>query len=233
MTTSAVYLDASDSISRTTGPAYNAITIAAWVKPSSTIANFVATYFAFVRTTGYAYYGAFGAVWYGDDSALVRLTGGGFSNVDSSQDYEIFREEWLYVAFTSAGAVTDGFKGYVWTADGTLQKAISATPTGSGTIDSMYLLATDGGNNDTLGKVAYGRVWSRVLTQANLEAEMFSPTIVDDTNIYNAFTDDPSTDVSGQSHPWTVSGLTTDGSDTPPVSTGIPGFTFVWTVPPG
>jgi hypothetical protein len=221
---SAVINAVTDSIYRTSGPAYNAFTMAFWVKMDPSIADFSTSNLCFINA-GWSYYMGIRIV-VGDGTGLetgarLVLTGGGFTDaqgpVAPDYDPDFDRGEWLYLALTSAGAVTDGAKAYLWTADGTLQQSLSGTPTGSGTLDQIEI--GDLAGDSTIGKYAYGRVWSRVLTPANLEAEMFSPTVVGTTDIYSAFEDDPSTDVSGQSHPFSITSIGT-GSDTPPVLTG-------------
>jgi hypothetical protein len=210
---SAVINSVTDSINRTSGPAHNALTLAFWMKVDSSIVDNVPANICFINSS-YAYYVGIRMIFAALGGRLV-ITGGGITDPVNPDDPSIERNTWLYVAMTSAGAVTDGFKAYVWSADGVLQQTAFGTPTGSGTLDSIQIGNLDG--DATLGKYAYGRVWSRVLTQANLEAEMFSPTVVGTTNIYSAWVDDPSTDVSGQSHPFSVTSITTD-ADTPPVT---------------
>jgi len=66
------------------------------------------------------------------------------------------------------------------------------------------------------GKCAQVRLWDAVLSQSEIEAELASSTIVRTANINTAFEDDPSTDVSGNSRPWSVNSVDIDAADYPP-----------------
>jgi hypothetical protein len=136
------------------------------------------------------------------------------------------REEWYYVGVSHAGNSAGGNILYVWDDTGTLLETLSYTGSGSGTLAEYNFMRFDG--DAALGKIGYGRVWSRVLTQADFVDEMFSPSVVDTADIYSAFEADPATDTSGQSHPWTLTGGEADTGDTPPVNVALTPIVMTW-----
>jgi len=86
----------------------------------------------------------------------------------------------------------------------------------------MFIGESSTGADETFyGKVSCARVWDAALSQAELEAEMASSTIVRTANINTAFLNDYATDVSGNSRPWTgVGSPTLSTVNYPPISFG-------------
>jgi hypothetical protein len=125
---------------------------------------------------------------------------------------------WVYVALTGAtanGAPTMRW----WNASGTLQDTQAGADPGSGT--GLYLCVGNEGrllDRGRVGKYAYWKVWDEELTQGQIEADMFSPTVVRTTNFNTGFADS-ATDIGPNGRNWTLSGTGTD-SDTPPVDLG-------------
>jgi hypothetical protein len=135
---------------------------------------------------------------------------------------------WVYIAITGNGTNTVG---YWWTDNSgspQLGNSTTRTTTGAGDISQMTVCARHTAGTGATGKYAYWKVWDRVLTQANLEAEMFAPGVVDSTNFNTGFADSE-TDIGPNGRDWTWNSITTD-SDTPPVSAGLTPIVMTWTL---
>jgi hypothetical protein len=145
-------------------------------------------------------------------------------NVTSNVDWNLSHTDsvWIYIAITCAGTGTDQYKGYWWNANGTLGGSFSTTTSDAGAT-ANYLFVGSRAGNTLLGNAAYIRVWDRVLTQANLEAEMFSATIVNGADINTALGTNDFNDVSGNGRNWTAYGVDLDTSGTiePPIVTAV------------
>jgi hypothetical protein len=152
------------------------------------------------------------AFWNVDNKLrMAEVTTNAFSDPQPAVD------TWAYFAFSHNGAANP--TGYWWLADGTFQSSQIATFSSSfdtetatdmvvGNRSSQYDLAH-------VGKYAYWKVWNAALTQAEFEAEQFSPTFVRTANANTGFADS-ATDISGNGRDWILGGIGTD-ADTPPV----------------
>jgi hypothetical protein len=130
---------------------------------------------------------------------------------------------WVFVAIsTDITDVDFGTKGYWWpNSSGTLgavTSAVSPSPQSGTPSDMAVGCRAYYYDTQMNGNYAYWKTWNRVLTQANFEAEAYSPTFVDETNANTGFADS-ATDIGPNGRNWTLSGTTTD-SDTPPVTLG-------------
>lgn len=65
-------------------------------------------------------------------------------------------------------------------------------------------------------KVAQGRVWSRMLSEAEVEAELASRLPVSTSSLVSAFEDNPTVDISGNSKPWSIADVIISAGDWPP-----------------
>jgi hypothetical protein len=125
---------------------------------------------------------------------------------------------WVYLALTGAAATGSPTLRW-WNASGTLQATEGAAGNPSGT--AIYLCVGNEGrllDRGRVGKYAYWKVWDEELTQGQIEADMFSPTVVRTTNFNTGFAD-TGTDIGPNGRNWTLTGTGTD-SDTPPLASG-------------
>jgi hypothetical protein len=132
--------------------------------------------------------------------------------------------DWFYAAITCDGTAIGDLVAYWWNTAGVLQQSVvNDAVVGTGTMTRAEF-----GNFSMFSglwsdaEIAYGRVWGAALSQAELEAEMFSPTIVRTTDIYSAFSGagGSGSDVSGNGRDWSLNG-TVAGASEPPVSTSV------------
>lgn len=124
-------------------------------------------------------------------------------------------EEWLYISISCAGGGTDGMTCRVWDATG--QLITSATrDLATRSLQQLSIANRIAVNASLLGEYAHWRVWDAALSQSELEAELASITPVRTTNLNRAFEDDPTVDVSGNSLPFSQSGMTAVSSEWPP-----------------
>jgi hypothetical protein len=153
-----------------------------------------------------------------DSATDLKLRRNLNENLDFSADPST--NVWIYVAYSCAGTGTDQYKGYWWNANGTLGASLSTSTNDAGITPNVFVVGARQGASFN-GYFAYIRLWNRVLTQANFEAEMFSPTIVGATDINTAIGTDSYNDVSGNGRNWTNKGTTIDSSGDfePPVIT--------------
>ena len=128
---------------------------------------------------------------------------------------------WIYAAFSNAGSGSTDLKGYIWNANGSLFTTVSreGQAVGFGAASMGVGALPGGGVGYTDLKCAYIRVWDRVLTQADLEDERFSPTVVDATNINTALGTSSSDDTTGNARHWTFNSIDITSDDEPPVTT--------------
>lgn len=131
-----------------------------------------------------------------------------------SGDYSsISTDTWYYVSASNNGT---NAVARIWSATGTLlftstANSASFTPTVMDFGNDDYT-----GGEQITGKLCYGRVWDAVLSQAELEDEMFSETPVRTANLNTAFNNADGTDESGNGRNWTLTNITTS-SDFPDV----------------
>jgi len=138
---------------------------------------------------------------------------------------------WLYVAITGNGTNTVG---YWWTDNSgapLLGDSETRSNSATGSIIEMAVCSR-GGAEGAPGKYAFWKVWDHVLTQSELEAEMYSPTFLTGPDYYadaNTGFADSETDIGPNGRNWTWNSITTD-SDTPPVVFGLTPIVMTWTL---
>ena len=197
-----------DRIARTTSlPALSGCTVAGWVKPSdvSPASNQYAVHVPADTDAGLIFY----------NGELYVLGGSGTTVFGSSPS----AGSWLYVALTSNGTDTIG---YWWTdSSGTpvLGDSETRADAGTGTTIGMSIGNRSTPDQGLVGKFAYWKAWSAVLSQSALEAEMYAPDFLPANSASKlcGFADSQ-TDLAGASD-WTLTSIDTD-SDTPPVDFG-------------
>ncbi len=175
------------------------------------------------------------AAWYKrvahveDNQVILSVNSAGTFTVGMTQAVDLWRvqagssinsvsngpalDTWYYLALTCAGTGATDTTFRIWSAAGTLIETLQATGQVQ-TVTSVQVL-NSGFGQYTSGKAAYGRLWDAVLSQAELEAELASSTIVRTANINTAFGADSATDVSGNARDWATNAITVDSADNP------------------
>jgi hypothetical protein len=149
------------------------------------------------------------------DDALHGNSGGFLSNAFSSTPAD---DVWVYLAITQNGGGSSTTRW--WNAAGSLQESQNCDET-TGTPNSVTVGDRAGYlDNQRNGRYAYWKLWDRALSQANLEADMFSPTVVGTSDFNSGFADS-TTDIGPNGRNWTENGTSWD-ADTPPVNLGSP-----------
>lgn len=149
----------------------------------------------------------------GSSYLMLRFDSGGAQFlIASNGDFTAFTAKpttgsWFYAA-VAANATNAVFRW--WNSSGTLQETVTGTAAASFTGSELTIGNDDSGNSTRWADIwtAQVRVWDDVLTQGELESELASSSPVITTNLNTAFEDDPATDVSGNSRPWSTSGIT-------------------------
>jgi hypothetical protein len=193
---------------------------AGWTAPSATL--FTAA--AWVKAASISDYDHIFQLGTSARSTLKLSTTFGFSvesngNVVNDQTPAVSTGSWYYAAISCGGTGASDLKGYLWDDTGTL--LIELTGTGySHSAGYFYFGGGNSGGYSINGRLADGRCWDAVLSQSELEAEMFSRSVVHTTDFNSGFVDVTNNYIAPQaSRVWTIYGATQD-SDTPPVSGG-------------
>jgi hypothetical protein len=139
------------------------------------------------------------------------------------------RDQWIFYSLSATTGTTDSVFGrWYYDNSGTLTLGGSVMAENqSGTPDSVLCGTRRSVDYGFAAKFAYVKVWDRRLLNAEIEAEAYSPTVVDDTNFNTGFADS-ATDIGGNGRDWTLNSITTD-SDTPPVNLITP-IVMTWTL---
>jgi hypothetical protein len=124
--------------------------------------------------------------------------------------------EWVFCAYTLD--IFSAFLEHVYWYDDdyTQQGHKSASSGGSVAIDYIEIGTQDTFSGGITGYVAQGRVFDRVLTQAEIEAEMQSSSPVLTANCLSAFENDPGIDVTGHGNAWEARIYQIDPAEYPP-----------------
>lgn len=219
----AVRIDASgDYLRRTTSlPSDTNSTIAGWAKLVSDRTG-QWRYFCCIEnaTTSASAYRLMG--WNSSNEFNVEDGSGStaFSAAPSNGD-------WFYFALVCNGTTTNATTGYYIKLDGTVYTAAQSTT--SAFTEAVVYLGSDSYDEWNNLSFAHVKIWDAVLTQAELQQEMWSIVPQRYTNLHlwtPLFSHTDLVDYSGNGRNWTGGGtLTTE--DGPPVSWGSP----IWVVP--
>jgi hypothetical protein len=207
---SLVFADLTDNASRAASlPISSALSMSGWANLDSVTLGAL-SYIMQARTGAQGY-----GIALNSSNELRLYTPSGSTSLFSAG---ISAAVWNYFAISRTSDTV--YQSYIWNASGTL--IATADSTGDTfTQDPVELLVMNGSssvNQSALGKAAYWKVWDEGLSQAQFEAEMFSPIVVRTTNFNTGFADS-ATDIGPNGRDWTLTGTTTD-SDTPPVRLG-------------
>jgi len=201
----------SDVIARTANlPSFTAFTIGGWFK-RTTDRDSYENYIGFIRTGSFLMSVQNRPSGDGNWIGINDDQGGG-ANYGSG---EPAITTWFYIALTNNGT---NAKLYWYNTSFALVGSVLSIGSNSftGTTSEVNVLRESLYSTWANARCAQVRVWDAVLSQSEIAAECASSTIVRTSNINTAFEDDPATDVSGNSRPWTTSGITVDASDYPP-----------------
>jgi hypothetical protein len=210
------------------------LTVTAWIKVQDVISGFFRTFiwasmssgrFVFLGTDGSAYGAEFHDLYV--QSPMFSGPATGYVIVDDVPDIGV----WCGFALTfKQGDATSGGRAYDenGTALGSYLTNVSGVTTNETTSYIEIGTQTDFGNEFHC-KIAQGRVWNRILSQVEIEAELASSMPVSTTGLISAWENDPAIDVSGSGNPFATSNLTISTLDWPPnyaaeeISYSVPG----------
>lgn len=205
-----VFDGTADYVRRTANlPTSTAVTIAGWVKITSYTGGAYGIQLS-VYADGANRYSTYTNP-YSSPNFKLQVTNGTGSSAEGTV---ATADTWHYYAVVCGATGAGEAKCYKWDDTGTIEDSLTVAGV-TFTTASMTVGAEPEGSCHAM-KVAQLRVWDRALSQAELEDELASSTIVDATNINTAWEDDPETDVSGNSRPWTVSGTSVSSADFAP-----------------
>jgi len=199
-------------------PQYSAATLAGWWKSASG-AKASATQFI----CGFGSATSSGALITTTNTLALRRFSGATSNAVTEPNWS--EQTWYYIAVTYAET---NHHMYVWNSSGSLVGSTSSADSGAPTWTAVEVANRHDGGLGATGKYAYWKMWDRKLTQPNLEAEMFEPTVIGASDFNSGFADSE-TDIGPNSRNWTPGSVDTD-SDTPPVVIGLTPIVMTWTL---
>jgi hypothetical protein len=114
---------------------------------------------------------------------------------------------WYYTAMTCSGTAANTLMARYWNTAGTLVATMSIA--GTSFTPGTIALGNDG-TFFAIGRFSYWREWGAVLSQAELEAEMFVDTEVRTTNLISVLNNADGTDEFG-SNDWSLTSITASG----------------------
>jgi hypothetical protein len=193
-------------------PSGSSFTMCAWAKATSAIADYRTLLQTSTGDSGSTCTLRFSSSF---QFQIVGSVGNSYDNSPS-----ISTNAWYFVAMTCSGTGASDLKAYCWDDTGALTHSVLSI-TGVTFTPILMMFGNSYTGDYFPGRMARGRAWSVALSQAELEAEMFSESVVKTANFYAGFLDYSTLSVEpAPSKSWSLVGTTSSDSDTPPVLTG-------------
>jgi hypothetical protein len=217
-TTSIVFEEAADYIRRTTNlPSVTNFTIGFWLyQRYDTSTDKLVMYIATDSTPTPA-----NNILLYFQNTYLRIVAAGTNNILYNNASHF--NEWLYIALRFNGAGTNLGDCIIY--DETYTQIDYGTFNTESFTPAFFGILSNWDTGRSAGfqqraNLANVRIWSSVLTHAEIFSEMKSPYPLKLDTLYSAFNDDPTTDLSGNNRIWTVNGLSTSTAS-PPLLTYI------------